>query len=63
MDIKQHTLKKLMGQRRNKRKFKMNLNKNKISNLWDAVKALLRKKSIGINAYFFKKRKSLKSVI
>lgn len=42
-----------MGQRRNKRKFKMNLNKNKISNLWDAVKALLRKKSIGINAYFF----------
>lgn len=34
----------------------MNENKNRISNLWDAVKALFRIKSIGINAYFRKNR-------
>ena len=58
VDIKQHASKPSMGQRRNqKRKFFLNIEENEYGNtmyqnLWDAAKAVLRKKFIVINAYW-----------
>lgn len=41
----------------------MNENENKASNLWDAAKALLIERPLGINAYFREKKKILKTII
>lgn len=58
VEIKQYAPEKPMGQRRNqKRKIFLNIEENEYGNtmyqnLWDAAKAVLRKKFIVANAYW-----------
>ena len=64
METKQHAIKKTNGSmRKSKRKLKkyLEINNNEdtiIQNPWDATKAVLREKFIGIQAFFKKEEKS-----